>query len=276
MKRTCSACLLSALVLLCGCGGGVSTSGPGSSLGPASDPPSGSQPQGLNVAGNWQFSLTSTTGMPPATIAGSIAQSGGSVSGVVHIEGSNCFDQLTPIGLTGTLTDSNLSLSSAPVSGQVVTLDGAIADHTLTGTYTVKGGCADGEVENLTGVNIPTMANILNGTFTASGGQTFGVSGSVAQSSLASSEGSFGVTGTATFGGSCFSSGTLTSGAFPSGSFIMGASVALAIETNNGTVTFLGTLNSDRTQISGNYTVSGGSCDQTGTALLIPSSPWDY
>ncbi len=214
--------------------------------------------------------------MPPATIAGSIAQSGGSVSGVVHVEGSNCFDRLTPIALTGTLTDSNLSLTSAAVSGQVVTLDGTITNYAFTGTYTVKGGCADGDMVNVTGINIPTMANILNGTFTPSGGQTFDASANVAQGSTASPEGSFGITGTATFDRSCFSSGTLTSGAFPSGSFIIGTSVALEIETDNGTVTFLGTLNSNSTQISGDYTVSGGSCDQTGTALLIPSSPWDY
>jgi hypothetical protein len=214
--------------------------------------------------------------MPPATIAGSIAQSGGSVSGVVHVEGSNCFDRPTPIGLTGTLTDSNLSLTSAPVSGQVVTLDGTITNHAFTGTYTVKGGCAEGDMGNVTGINIPTMANILNGTFTASGGQTFDASANVAQGSRASPEGSFGITETGTFDSSCFSSGTLTSGAFPSGSFIMGTSVALEIESDNGTVTFLGTLNSNRTQISGDYTVSGGTCDQTGTALLIPSSPWDY
>jgi hypothetical protein len=267
---------LSVLVLLCGCGGGVGTSGSNSaSTSAPSDPPSNPPSQGLNVAGNWQFT-TSTAGIAPATIAGSITQSGGSVSAVVHVEGWNCFDRLTPIGLTGTLTDSNLSLTSAPVSGQVVTLDGTVANFALTGTYTVKGGCADGDMGNVAGVNIPTMANILKGTFTASGGQAFDASASVAQSSTASPEGSFGVIGTATFTGSCFSSGTVTSGAYPSGSFIIGTSLALEIETDNGTVTFLGTLNSNRTELSGDYTVSGGTCDQTGTALLIPSSPWDY
>jgi hypothetical protein len=44
------------------------------------------------------------------------------------------------------------------------------------------------------------------------------------------------------------------------GSFIMGTSVALEIKTDNGTVTFLGTLNRDRSEIRGAYTVSGGSC----------------
>ena len=102
------------------------------------------------------------------------------------------------------------------------------------------------------------------------------VAGDIAQDSTSSDEGSFGIAGTVTFSGSCFSSGTITSGTFPSGSFIMGTSVALEIKTDNGTLTFLGTLNRDRTEIRGAYTVVGGTCDDTGTAVLAVSSPWDY
>jgi hypothetical protein len=28
--------------------------------------------------------------------------------------------------------------------------------------------------------------------------------------------------------------------------------------------------------ISGHYAVSAGTCDQTGSAILVASSPWDY
>src|ERR1700687_3544282 len=107
--------LLSALVLLCGCGGGQRTSGSPSS------PPSGPPPQGLNIAGNWQFSTTPTAaGTPAITIAGSISQSGSSIYGAVHVDGSNCFDPLITVGLTGTLTGGNISLTSTPVRGQVM------------------------------------------------------------------------------------------------------------------------------------------------------------
>jgi len=221
--------------------------------------------------------------MPPATIAGSIAQSGVSVSGAVHVDGSNCFDHLTTLGLTGTLTGSDISLTSASVAGQLITFTGTISDDALngtdsafTGTYTIN-GCANGDQGTVTGIKIPYIANILNGTFTASGGGTFDVAGDIAQDSTSSDEGSFGVTGTVTFStSSCFSSGTITSGTFPSGNFIMGTSVALEIETDNGTVTFLGTLNRDRSEIRGAYTVVGGTCGDTGTAVLAVSSPWDY
>jgi hypothetical protein len=283
MKHSASILWLSTLVLLCGCGAGR-YSGPTSGLpstppaGPTSVPPGA----GPNIAGNWQFSATSIAGMPPATIAGSISQSGVSVSGAVHFHGSKCFDRLTTIGLTGTLTGSNISLTSTSVGGQVITFTGSIGDSptngtdsALTGTYTVNGGCANGDHGNVTGDKI-VMANILRGTFTTSGGETFDVAADEAYFSTPSSEGSFGLEGTVTFRTSCFSSGTITPGTFPSGSFIMGRSVALEIETGNGTVTFLGALNQDRTELSGNYRVVGGTCDQTGTGVLAVSSPWDY
>ena len=66
------------------------------------------------------------------------------------------------------------------------------------------------------------------------------------------------------------------SGTFPSGSFVIGTSVALEIQTGNGVVSFLGTLNLNKSQISGNYTINGGTCDQTGTGVLNVLGLWDY
>ena len=265
--------VLSVLVLLCGCGGGPGTSHSPSS--PPSGPLSGPPAQGQSSSGNWQFSTTSTSGMPPLTIAGSISLSGSSVSGAVHVDGSNCFDRLTTMGLTGTQTGSNISLTSTSVAGQVISFTfTSTSDNALTGTYSIN-GCANGDHGNVTGIKIPLITGHLSGTFTTSGQETFDVVADVIQGS-ASTEGSFGVTGTVTFPTPCFSSGTITSGTFPSGSFIIGTSVALEIETNNGTVAFLGTANQATGAISGDYTVFGGTCDQTGTAVLVASSPWDY
>jgi hypothetical protein len=56
----------------------------------------------------------------------------------------------------------------------------------------------------------------------------------------------------------------------------MGTSVAFEIATGNGMVAFLGTLNTATGEIDGDYTISGGTCDQTGTAAFVASSPWDY
>jgi hypothetical protein len=264
--------LLSALVLLCGCGGGQRTSGSPSS------PPSGPPTQELNIAGNWQFSTTPTVaGTPAVTIAGSISQSGSSVSGVVHVDGSNCFDPLIAVGLTGTLTDGNISVTSASVNRQVITLAGTITKkdgypYQLTGTYTIDGGCASGDQGNVTGYSVDGINGVWYGNLTTAGGADIHWGTDQLGQVGASSEGSIGLTGNFNFDGACFSSGKLTPGTFPTPSFILGTSVALYIPTGNGTVAFVGTADPDGL-IRGTYTVTGGSCESTGTGYL---SPWEY
>jgi hypothetical protein len=265
---------LSATVLFCGCGG---TTGPGSAPGSsASAVPSA--PATSITPGNWQFAAASTVaGKPPLTFAGSIVQAGTAVNGALHVDGSNCFDRLTTISLTGTVTAESTSLTSAAVDGQVVTFTGNFADYIFSGTYRINGGCAAGEQGRLTGINVWNIGKSVSGTFTNSAQKTFNVVGTIAQSNSASSEGSFGITGATTFDTPCFSAGTIQSGTFPSGSFILGMSVALEVETGNGILTFLGTLNQDGSgDVSGNYTVSGGVCDDSGTAVLHVAGAWDY
>jgi hypothetical protein len=206
----------------------------------------------------------------------------------MYLDGSTCFDRLTPIGLAGTLTGSDISLTSTPVEGQVITLAGTITVNpandvdTFTGNYTINGGCASGDTGTVTGILI-YIEVALDGTFTSSGNQTFGVSGGLNQNGTPNLDGSFGLTGTATLDTPCFTSVTINPGTLSSGSFIMGTAVGLEFDTNNGTVTFQGTLdlNSydlefDSYLIAGNYTVSGGTCDGTGTAVLRVYNPWDY
>jgi len=272
----CVICL--SVLLLSGCGGGRTT-GSTSGSGPTSGPP----PPGVSDVSNWQFNtMSAVPGMSPLTVAGSISVSGSSVSGAVHVVGSNCFDRLTTMGLTGTLTGGNISLTSASVAGQVATFTGTFSNYgtflpgQFTGTYAISGGCADGDQGTAIGLKILYIGNTLNGTFTRSGGGTFSVVGDMAQDSANSRAGSFAITGTVNFNTSCFGSGTMASGTFPSGSFILGNSVAFEIATSNGKVVFLGTLNPDTSVIDGHYTISGGTCDQTGTAVFVASSPWDY
>lgn len=143
----------------------------------------------MNITGNWQFSTTSTVlGMPPATIAGSVTQSGSSVNGAVHVDGSNCFDQLTPIGLTGIQTGSNVSLTSTSVDGQVITLTGGITNNALTGTYAIN-GCANGDQGNVTGFKVPDINGTWKAIYDINGAQSIGVA-TMTQGS-AGSEGSF-------------------------------------------------------------------------------------
>ncbi len=282
MKRWADLFWLSAVVLLCGCGGGgyqgTTRGTPGGAGVVTSPPPS----PGPNIEGNWEFSMTSrVSGVPPLTIGGSISSSGSSVSGAVHINGSNCFDPLSTASLTGTLTGSDFSLTSTSVDGQVTTLTGSVSDNTLTathlpgqfiGTYTINGGCAGGDKGNVTGVKVSSMAGNWAGDLTSETGDTNRVVVALAQGA-ATSEGIFELAGTAFFEvGTCFKSAKITSGTFPSGSYIMGNSVSLEIETDNGVIVFVGKAKGDGL-IRGNYTLAGSTCEPAGTGYL---SPWEY
>ena len=265
---------LGVIALFCGCGGGSKIGTPGSSTN-ASTP---------NVAGNWEFTATpSAMGRSPMTVAGGIRQAGTAVSSALHVLGTSCFSRLTTVILTGSVAHGMLLLTSAAVDEQVVTLNGSVnasnfGAANFAGTYKIKGGCADGDEGSVVGTSIPTIANDLSGTFTNSAHGTFHMAGGIAENESASADGSYGITGSATFDTPCFKAGTLRAGTYSDGSFILGSTVALEFETENGSLIFVGTLSRDRSTISGSYELAGGTCDKDGTALLsfASGSPWDY
>lgn len=267
--------LLSALVVLCGCGGAVKTSPPSSN--PPTGTPSGPPVQNQNTSTNWQLSATSTNPArpSPAQISGTIIPTGSAVTAALHVDGWTCFDQQTTITLTGTLNAGNISITSASINGQVVTLAGTITKKSnfpdaLNGTYTISGGCADGDDGNVTGFSVYSVRGNWAGNLTTARGGNIHWNAELAQSD-ADSEGSFGLSGNITFD-DCLGAGTIRSGRFPSPSFILGQSVDLEIKTSNGTVSFVGTADDDGL-IRGGYTVSDGPCEPSGTGYL---SPWEY
>jgi len=143
MKYIATIFAISAPVLLCGCGNSPAMNSVSiSSTTPTATPPS------PKIAGNWQFSAAATvSGTPPVTIAGSIGQDGSVVSGVLHVNGSNCVDQLTAMTVTGTVNADSASLTGTGMDGQAVTITGNFTNTTFTGTYMIKGGCATGDQE---------------------------------------------------------------------------------------------------------------------------------
>jgi hypothetical protein len=279
MKHLATVFALSATVLLVGCGGVPRPAPIVSSPAPPTTTPTPSV-----AGGNYQFSATSTVpGKSPLTFSGSITFNiiGQGVSlaviGALHVDGSNCFNQLTTMDLTGTATGGSASLTSTALDGQVVTITGNFTNGGFTGTYSVNGGCDDGDQGSVTGININIFdADGWSGTFTSAAQKTFNVSGDFAQNTNADSTGSFGITGTATFDTPCFSATNLNTGSFPSGSFVLGTLVSLEITTNNGTVDFVGTLDPLTETMSGTYSVVGGTCDQTGSAFVALGGQWDY
>lgn len=260
--------LLSALVLLSGCGGGGG--GGAAAGGGTSGPPSGPPPQGLSIAGNWEFNTVSTA-FPGnnSTIRGSVTQSGSSVGGAVHVAGSVCFDEETTINFTGTLNGSNISLSSASIAGQILAFTGTIANSTLTGTYTINGGCANGDQGNVTGFQLRTITGNWNGTNDISD-QIGRVAATFTQGN-ANADGSFGLSGTMT--GTDYpvcDSGTISSGTLTTaGSWIIGTVVFIQIRNANGRGDFSGTVNEAGTQIFGFIKYIGGPCDGLNGMLTL-------
>jgi len=264
LRLATASCLLSVLVLLVGCGGKAA-------LTPQT--PTG---QNLNMAGNWQVSTASTvSGGPPLAIGGSISQSGNSLSGLVHIDGSNCFDRSTTVGLAGTLTGTNATLTSGSTDGQVITITAttdASADN-ITGTYSISGGCSNGDRGSVTGFKLSHVGGAFDAVLTSQQGANLDLTAEMTQDAP-DPEGSFGISGTIS-GTSCVRSGTITPGAFPMNSYILGTAVSLEVATDNGTLTFSGTMDPSSGKISGTYTLSGGSCDQSGTGYLAVD-PFGY
>jgi hypothetical protein len=164
-------------------------------------------------------------------------------------------------------------LISSPVSGQVITLVGSIADHVLTGTYSIEGGCAQGDNGSISGLKI----NTLNSTWTAALQTSQGAS-CKGQFTLAQENtgptGSFGLSGAASFNNCSYLSGTIRAGKFPSASHILGTSVNVDIDTGDCVVSLLGKW---AVEESGVLTVAGtyAGCNDSGSATLT-SSIWDY
>jgi hypothetical protein len=260
MKQHACVLLLVVLALLWGCGGdGVANREVGGGqVNPPANPPSP-----LNVQGNWQFSMPTIEEFDmEKAIAGSITQSGSSLTGAVHLDGSECIDPATTISVAGSLSESTVSLTSSPVDGQVISLAGSVVDNAFNGTYAIEGGCADGEHGELTGFNVGQINGGWRIIFDVNE-QHVGLGIATLTVGSASPEGSFGITGTVTNSfqdTSCFE-GTISSGKFPNASYIMGTTVKLEFETaDGGIVSFIGKLQDDG-QITGRHEVTGGICD---------------
>jgi hypothetical protein len=99
----------------------------------------------------------------------------------LHVGAPNCFNRPTAIGMATAVTAGDTSVTVTAVDGQVVTFTGNSTNATFTGTYSINGGCAAGDRRRVTGINIPYIANQLNGTFTSSAQGTFNVEGDIAQ-----------------------------------------------------------------------------------------------
>jgi hypothetical protein len=250
--RYCLFSLFFALIIVpvCGCGGSASGATPVTS--PATYP---------NLTGNWNFFLSPSNTLETSFLVGGyLTNSNGSVTGTLHAYASNCYPITQDIPVTGTMTTAGeVSLASGVVSGQTLTISGDMTDSSMSGSYTIAGGCAAEKSGSVAGTVAPPFTNTYSGIFGSVSGVSIGLSVTIEQSGP-NADGEYNVNGTATFTGSpCFSSGTITS------STIFGDYIGVTIDANNnGVVQFSGTADvfgaTGETAINGTYQVTGGTC----------------
>lgn len=261
MKRfTCNALTRSIALLafggLVGCTHN-SNSGSSSSTGSTGTVPADAY---MNITGNWQISATPTTGTAPFTsLSGFINQLAvdavaQSTSAALLVKSTGCYADTASIPLSGNVEQASLSLTSFEVDGQVLTVHATsdLAGTSLTGTYSVAGGCADGASGTLSG----TFYNLLNGTYkgTLASDSTKSLTLSTGQYAQGTGNGTFLVTGSATITGfSCFTTGTISAG---STNYVSGNSVVLSFPTNES---------------SGSQLVLNGTFDVAASVITISS-----
>ena len=173
--------------------------------------------------GNWSVTATSSN---PAIgtfhVGGNLTQSGNSLSGTMYVAGSLCFDVSQPISLTGTINRQKVTLASTDINGQVFSVAAiATTDSALKGTYTITGGCGNGDSGIAAANVVPSISGTWGGSLIGSGGSSVALNIELAQNALSSADGTFALTGNLVYAGSgCSVTGTITS-AFVAGSYIL-------------------------------------------------------
>jgi hypothetical protein len=240
--------------LLCiGCGGGSSSSsGPNSSI----------------TSGNWTLTATSTVTLGLVlSIGGSLTQSGDAVSGAFYVSSSVSGCPSLPVGVmpfTGIFKGNTLTLTSVKFSNQVVTVNATGSGNSLTGTYAVTGGCADGDKGTVAASYLPPLTGVWTGTFTNVDGTSIPVDPNnprevatatlmLTQSSTATN-GIFPLSGTFSTnlapGSVCFSSGTIPGTGSTTGAYVTGTSVAIsAVSADGAEISYVGPLNGRRMEL---------------------------
>jgi hypothetical protein len=246
------AVVFTSCLLLSSCGGGSSSS---------------NGPQGTITNGNWSIAATSTVNGAILDIGGSLVQSGSSVSGIMHIFGSACFNPLTDdVVFTGSYTGDTLVLTSNSTYEQVVTVKVTGTGGSLNGTYSIAGGCAVGDKGSFAAVYAPPITGTWGSTSTQ-GSATVTIVANLTEASVADAHGRFPLSGTLTYSGSpCSNAGTIavTSSTYSSvwGDTVFTFSATNDIGGSTGTLSYVGTIPTPASPatMTGSYNVTGGLC----------------
>lgn len=260
--------------LCVGCGGGRSDSNP---------------TYGTIKSGNWSFKATSsvTSGLV-LSIGGALTQSRDVVSGTLSISSSvsNCpFDSGTAVPFSGSFRGNTLTLKSADFSDQFVTVNAVRSGNSLTGTYSVAGGCANGEQGTISAIYLPPITGTWSGPLLSPDGSPIPVDPNdpakgpatatltLTQSDTATN-GQFPLTGTfdVHFGNICSSSESIPGSDTTAAAYVMGTSVVISSSSAGGGRTqYKGQLEESRPVIGGWIATGTGTCLLHGLLYIQPA-----
>jgi len=241
------------------------------------------------VSGAYVISDLSITGFALEG-AGSLTQSGSTVSGVFHFSIPGCLNADTDVPLNGSISrDLTLSLSSQPINGVTIrlSLQGVEAFlpnsslfTNLKGSYLVASPCGNGS-----GTALVDFVHDFAGKWVLDSTPSELDTGSLVLSAPTGPDahGQFNYTGTATFTGTpCFTSGTITGQQ-------LGTKLSLQITTNDSPTPGMTSIQGSdgfakqvpgvgsflfAAPILGTFTTSAGNCaGASGTFFMNPPPP---
>ncbi len=229
------------------------------------------------TSGNWSFDTsTNPTFGHLDSMGGSFVLTGSSLSGTMFVDLTTCSTAPAVIDLSGTMSGNSFTLKASPLDNQVITIQGTIqGPNSLSGTYSISGGCANGEQGSIAGVYVPPLTGTWKTTESVNGTPVT-ITLKLTQAPNATSTGYFPLSGTATYSGSpCATTGTVDQNV----SFVLGKLVGVFVSTNEsggtGTVLYGGALDAPATATSfqGFEEVMTGSCSSSGALLMFSKQP---
>lgn len=209
--------------------------------------------------GNWSMTATPSGG-GTFYVGGNLTQTGSSVAGTMYVVSSGCFSSSTPVPFNGTVKEKKVTLTSASVEGQVITVTvSGTTGSALTGTYSVAGGCADGDKGNVNASAVPSISATWSGPLGGSGGSNVTLAFAFTQAATASADGTFALTGNVTFtNSSCSLNGTVNS-SFIAGPYLVVTGSTNEVDGTTGSFTYTQVLLDNAaspTKMTGTYEVT--------------------
>ncbi|ABF42643.1 hypothetical protein Acid345_3642 [Candidatus Koribacter versatilis Ellin345] len=233
--------------------------------------------------GNWSLTGTSTvTSGLVLSIGGGLTQSVDLVSGTMQVSSSssNCPGLLAAaVPFTGSFRGNAVTLKSASFGDQFVTVSAVGSGTSLTGTYSVVGGCADGDKGTISAIYLPPLTATWNGPFMNPDGTLIPLdpnhpSKGPSTATLTLTQSDTATNGQFPLSGS-FEAHFWLDGCFPAGTipgadtsaYVMGTSVVISSSGAGGEVRYKGQLEQTESGpvILGSISSNAGHC---GTVLL--------